>query len=101
MKVLKGILSESKKYYLDAKRKIEKKLAQLPKGSIKEREISKQKYYYLQQRIGEKVVHKYLGKEKPELLLKQIKERSLLKAQLKKVNEALRILKRSEGRKRD
>ena len=99
MKVLKGILSESKEYYLDAKKKIEKRLLELPKGSVKGRLISGQKYHYLQHRIGKKVVHKYLGKNKPESLLEQIKERKALHIELKKVNEALKIIKRSEGRK--
>jgi len=101
MNVLKGILSESKEYYLDAKRKLEKKLSSLPKGSIKERRIAGKKYYYLQSRVGKKVLHKYLGKDKPESLMKQLRERKFLKAELKKVNEALRVLKRTEGTKHD
>ena len=100
MKVLKGILSESEGYYLDVRRKIQKKLAGLPGGSIKEREISGQKYYYLQQRRGDKVVHQYLGKVKSTDLEKQIQMRKALKAELKKVNEALKILKRAKGKKR-
>lgn len=100
MKVLRGILSESKDYYLDAKEKIEKKLSSLPAGSIKERLISGKKYYYLQQRKRNKIVHKYLGRNKPEDLIKKIKERNTLKAELKRVDEALRILKRAEGKKR-
>lgn len=100
MNILKGILSESKEYYLDAKQKIEKKLSSLPQGSIKERQIAGRKYYYLQSRAGKKIVHKYLGKAKPESLIKQLDERKALKAELKKVNEALRMLNRTEGRKR-
>jgi len=100
MKILQGILSESKEYYLQAKDKIKKKLASLPKGSVKERKIAGKKYYYLQQRIGKKVVHKYLGKSRPEGIVSQIKERRALSLELKKVNEALRIIKRSEGRRR-
>jgi hypothetical protein len=101
MKVLKGILLESKDYYLKTKRKIEKKLASLPTGSIKERNISGKKYYYLQERKGNRVIHKYLGRNKPEELLKQIRQRKLFKSELKKVNEAIRIIKRSEGRRHD
>ena len=101
MDVLRGILSESKEYYRDAKNKIEKRLAGLPEGSIKRRKIAGKKYYYLQYRVGSKVTHKYLGKDRPEDLLKQLNERMALKAELKKVTEALRILKRSEGRRRD
>lgn len=101
MSVLRGILSESKEYYLKTKEKIIKKLANLPQGSIKERKISGKPYYYLQHRIGEKVQHKYLGKEKPVNLLKQLKERKSLKSELKKVDEALQMLRRAEGKKRD
>lgn len=100
MNVLKGILLESKEYYLDAKQKIEKKLSSLPQGSVKERQIAGKKYYYLQSRVGKKIVHEYLGKDKPEDLLKQLNERKALKAELKKVNEALRVLKRAEGKRR-
>lgn len=100
MNILKGILSESKEYYLDAKQKIEKKLSFLPQGSVKERRIAGKKYYYLQSRWGEKIVHKYLGKDKPGSLIKQLGERKALKAELKKVNEALRMLNRTESRKR-
>ena len=99
MKVLKGILGESKKYYLDTKKKIIAKIANLPKGSVKERVFNGRKYYYLQERKGEKVVQKYLGKSKPEDLIKKIEERRLLRRELKKVNEALKIIKRAEGKK--
>lgn len=101
MNVLKGILKESKEYYLGIKKRIQKRLAKLPKGSIKKRNISGQMYYYIQIRDGKKVKHEYLGKEKPIKLIKQIKERKALKSELKKVNEALRLLRRSEGQKRD
>jgi hypothetical protein len=98
MRVLQGILSESKEYYQDIKKKIEKKLLALPRGGVKERVITGKKYYYLQYRKAEKVVHKYLGRQKPEVLYKQIKERGILKEELRKVNEALKIIRRSEGR---
>jgi len=100
MKVLQGILSESKEYYLDVKKKIEKRLLNLPIGSIKEREISGKRYYYLQFRKDKKVIQKYLGKNKPEAIISQIRERNVLKRELKKVSEALKIVKRSEGKKR-
>ena len=100
MNVLKGILSESKEYYMGVKAKIEKKLAGLPQGSIKERKIAGKIYYYLQRRHGKKVLHEYLGKDNPADLLKRLNERKALKAELKKVNEALRMLKRAEGKKR-
>jgi len=100
MKILQGILSESREYYLQAREKIKKRLSDLPKGSVKARMIAGKRYYYLQWRAGQKVVHKYLGKRRPEEAVRQIKERKSLKMQLKKVNEALQIIRRSEGRKR-
>jgi hypothetical protein len=96
MKVLKNILEESKEYYLGVKKKIENKIKHLPKGSIKERKIGRSKYYYFQYREGKKVVHKYLGKEKPEELIKEIKERKALLEELKKVNKAIELIKRTE-----
>ena len=95
MRVLEGVLSESQGYYLGIKKKIELKIRNLPKGSIKERRISGRRYYYLQFRQGKKVIQKYLGKIKPEAIIKQIKYRSLLKSELKKVNQALKVIKRS------
>ncbi len=98
MSVLNNILRESKRHYQEAKHKLEKKLSLLPKGSVKEREISGKKYYYLQVREGKKVKHKYLGKIKPEALIKQLKQKKRLKAEELRVKEALKVLRRSEGR---
>jgi len=101
MKVLRGILSESKEFYLDSKEKVEKKIAALPRGSIKERLIAGRRYYYLQNRISSKIIHKYLGKQKPDVLSRQIKERKALKDELKKIKAALKIIRRSQGKSRD
>ena len=99
MDVLKGVLIEGKKHYSDLKDRIAKELKSLPSGSVKERRISGTVYFYLQKRIGDKIVHKYLGKEKPLVLLKQIAQRKALKEELKKVNEGLRVVRRAQGRK--
>ncbi len=99
MEVLRGILSESREYYLDIKKKIEKRLFKLPKGSVKERVIAGKKYYYLQYRMDKDIIQRYIGKVKPESIIQQRRERSALKKELKKVIEALRIIKRTEGRK--
>ena len=100
MKVLQGVLSESKEYYLGVKKKIEKKLLNLPNGSVKQRKIYGKKYYYLQYRKSNKIIQKYLGKDRPEAIMKQIKESKVLKGELRKVNGALRVIRMSEGRKR-
>ncbi len=98
MNVLKGILSESQEYYLNIKEKIKRKLSGLPKGSVKERKIAGKQYYYLQQRIGNKIVHKYLGRSKPDGLIKEIQLRKSLKIESKKVDESLKMLNRAKGK---
>jgi len=100
MDALKGVLQESRKHYADLEKRIAKRLKPLPSGSVKARRISGAVYYYLQERVGGKIVHRYLGKEKPEVMMKQISERRALKAELKKVREGLKLVKRAEGRKR-
>ena len=92
MNVLKGILSESKDYYINAKAKIEKRLASLPVGNIKKRKIAGKIYYYLQHRVGNRVQHQYMGKNEPVDIAKQLSERKALKSELKKVHEALQML---------
>lgn len=101
MKVLGGILKESKDYYLGLERDIRKRLARLPKGSIKRRKIGGGVYYYLQERKGAKVVHKYLGKSKPKKLVEEIEESKALLKELKKVQKALKLLQRAKSRKHD
>ena len=76
-------------YYLSARVRICDRLSHLPRGTVKERLISGRKYYYLQRREGKKVIHTYIGKEIPEDLKKQLKEREILRRELEEVREAL------------
>ena len=80
----------SENYYFNARERIYDRLAQLPRGTVKERLISGRKYYYLQRREGKKVLHTYLGKEIPVDLKKQLEEREALRRELENVREALR-----------
>ena len=73
-------------------------LLKAPKGSIKRRRIKGRVYYYLQQRQGSKVLHRYLGREKPEALLSGIQERRMLRRELAKARAALRLLPRRKLR---
>lgn len=96
MNIVRGLLSENLKYYRQVNKELEKKLSKLLKGSIKERSISGRVYYYLQKRVGEKIVHEYLGKEKPEELILQIKQRKIFEKELKKVKESLKLLEKTK-----
>jgi len=92
VKVLKGILKESKEHYLKVNVELKKEFSKLPKGSIKKRKIGGHFYYYLQYREKDKILHKYLGKNEPEDIINKIKRRNVLKNELKKVKEALKLL---------
>ena len=94
MKVLKGVIEESQAYYRQIEAEILKRLAALPKGSVKKRKLNNKVYYYLQARQGRRVIHKYLGKQKPEEILKQLKERKRLAEELKKVGQSLKKVKK-------
>lgn len=101
MKVLQGILSESRDYYLQTQKKIIRLLERLPKGNIKRRKINSKYYYYLQERVKDKIRHKYLGRENPKELSEQLSQRRLLRKELRTVNQAMKILKRVRGHKND
>ena len=94
MRVLKSILKDSLSYYQRLERELKRRLARLPQGSVKRRRIRGHVYYYLQRRNGGKVIHRYLGRQKPVELLKEIQERRQLKRELAKVRAALRLLPR-------
>lgn len=100
MKVLKSIIRESERYYQDIRKKLERQILALPKGGVKMRRIAGRPYYYHQYRDGDKVIHKYLGKERPDELIQMIKKRKNFQGEFKKVKEALKIIRRSKGRKR-
>ena len=87
--VLKDVKRHSEDYYFKAREKIYDRLAELPRGTIKERLISGRKYYYLQRREGKKVVHTYLGKAIHADLKKQMRERKALSSELEKIQSVL------------
>ena len=94
MSVLKGILRDSLRYYQRLERDLLCRLYRLPEGSVKRRRIKGHAYYYLQQRQGGRVVHRYLGRQEPSDLIKKIQERRLLRKELAKVKAALRLIPR-------
>lgn len=100
MAILKGILKDSLDYYLDLDRRLRARLKELSPGSVLKRRIGRQDYFYLNYRNGSRVVSRYLGRKEPKQIEKEIKERRLIKQQLKEVEENLSMLRRLEKRKR-
>ena len=94
MKVLRGILRESLVYYERLERDLTHRLGKLPRGSVKRRRLKGRVYYYLQQRQGVKVIHRYLGSREPKELMTAIQQRRMLKQELTKVRAALKLLPR-------
>ena len=92
MRVLRSILKDSLRYYEGLQRNLKRRLARLPSGSVKRRRLKGRFYYYLQQRRGHQVVHRYLGREKPAELIRAIEERRLLRRELAKVKDALHLI---------
>ena len=92
MRVLRSILKDSLRYYQDLQRNLKRRLARLPSGSVKRRRLKGRFYYYLQERRVRKVVHRYLGRERPAELIRAIQERRFLRQELAKVEDALRLI---------
>ncbi len=92
MRVLKGILKDSVAYYQRLERDLEQRLSKLPRGSVKRRQIRGHVYFYLQQRIGDKVVHRYLGRQEPVELARAVEERRRVRRELAEARAALRLI---------
>ena len=101
MAILKGILKDSRIHYVDLDRRLRLRLKELPRGSILKRRIGRKDYYYLIFRDGRRVISRYLGKARPVVIEKNIRERRLIIQQLKEVRDNLRLLGRLEIRKRN
>ncbi len=92
MRVLAGILKDSLQYYRRLERQLVRRLAKLPRGSVKRRRIKGRPYYYVQQRQGAKIVHQYMGRQTPTAVIQAIRQRRLLKQELAKVRAALHLI---------
>lgn len=71
--------------------KYQEALAKLPKGTISEKQVKGNTYYYLKYREGKKIVSKYIGKKEIEELKQQIDKRRHIEAMIKSLLEELRI----------
>ncbi len=78
MEDLKNTLKESLEFYLGQEKAIISRLAILPKGNIKKKNIKGEAYYYLQYRKGRRVVDEYIGKKIPDTIIEQLQRRKQL-----------------------
>lgn len=66
-------------------------LAGLPKGTISEKMVNGNSYYYLKYRDGKKVVSKYISKKDIEVLRQQIAKRRHVEVMIKSLQEEQRL----------
>ena len=96
MSDLRNVLSESREYYIAEKAKVIARLALLPKGTIKEKQIGARKYFYLSYRQGKRIIDKYLGRSVPEDLPRRLEERRTLLSRLREIRVGLKLLRTPE-----
>lgn len=80
-------------YYKKTLKKLKVMHNKLPKGNVKEKLISGKKYWYLQRRIGKRVKHFYIGKNKPNELIGEIARRNKLRKKILEITRILYILR--------
>lgn len=101
---------EGKKYFIDAilerekqrnenmRIMYEKRIQELPRGSLVIRELNGKKYCYLRYREGKKVIQKYAGTIEQEGILRaKIDERKHLLALLAMLEEEMKRIKKMEA----
>lgn len=71
--------------------KYQEALAKLPKGTIFEKQVKGNTYYYLKYRDGKKIVSKYIRKKEIEELKQQIDRRRHIEAMIKSLQEEQKL----------
>lgn len=69
----------------------QKMISELPKGTISEKLINGNTYYYLKYRDGKKVISKYVGKDNIQEVKEQIEKRRHIEAMIKSLTEEQRL----------
>lgn len=97
MGIVKDILSEERQRLLSLKRRYEKQLAELPKGSISNKKRGNREYCYLAYRDGKKVCFEYIGavdSEAARNMENQVRRRRAIVEKLKQVAENVKEVER-------
>jgi len=85
-------IKRQKDYYSKEKARLKAEMAKYPIGSIQERTVKGNTYYYLQYRERGKIKQDYLGTEVDLSFRKQIEARQKIQVKLKPINKKLKIL---------
>lgn len=95
--ILKKTLEENLQYYRLQEKQALASLTGLPRGTIKEKVTGKRTYYYLQYRHQGQVMQQYLGRTFPEELSREIEKRKAIRAQLREIRDALKLLRSKQS----
>lgn len=93
--IISTVLQEKRRidYMLE---KYQEVLAGLPRGTLSEKSVSENTYYYLKYRDGKKVVSQYIRKQDVDTLRQQIEKRrhieTMIKSLLEEQELAARVL---------
>lgn len=71
--------------------KYQEVLAELPKGTISEKQVKDNIYYYLKYREGKKIISKYVRKQEIEKLKEQLDKRRHIEAMIKSLLEEQKL----------
>ncbi|MEG0292109.1 MAG: hypothetical protein RR420_07545 [Anaerovoracaceae bacterium] len=77
------------------KKQIEEILPSLPDGYISMKTIKEKQYYYLQKRVGGKIVSKYLKENEVDIIKERVERRKKYKAELPNVEVRLKELEQA------
>ena len=92
------VLEKEKQRNANMRLAYEKRILELPKGSLVIRELGGRKYCYLRYREGEKVIQKYAGTvEQEEIIRAQIAERKHLISLVAMLEEESKRIKKMEA----
>ncbi len=88
--IISTVLQEKRRIdYMLAK--YQEALAELPKGTISEKQVKGNTYYYLKYRDGKKVVSKYIGKKDINELKQQIDRRRHIETMIRSLLEEQKL----------
>lgn len=71
--------------------KYQEVLDELPKGTISEKQVKDNIYYYLKYREGKKIISKYVRKQEIEKLKEQLDKRRHIEAMIKSLLEEQKL----------
>ena len=94
--VINTILQEKRRidYMLERYQAV---LAGLPKGTVSEKPVNGNIYYYLKYRDGKKVVSKYVSRKDIDSLRQQIEKRRHVEAMIRALQEEQRLAEKALG----